>query len=160
MGRLVARHGVSGANDNGNPAFGSPEAFLLPAGIEQAKDLGLRLPGYGIDPWWDDIAVSTLNRTGQTARVAGGLNIKQYAQLDEIPHGLNLEEFIRMKETRIIPLHVMRGAEETLKNPPPEEFWVGHALRTTAMCQILGVYQDEERFFPKFCEVRYLPIGD
>ncbi len=161
MGVQVARHGVSDANDEGNPAFGSPEAHLLEKGRIQAQNLGLQLPtDHGINPLVDSVAVSTLPRAVETAQEAGFSLIKQYAILDEVKHGLDLEGFMKMKETRIIPSHVMKAAEKTLKSPPEEKFWISHGLRIAAMCQILGTYQDEERLFQRFCEVRYLPIGD
>lgn len=159
MGIYVARHGVSGANDAGNPAFGSPEAHLLPEGIGQAVDLGESLvPIYGIDPVIESVAVSRMTRTQETAHHAGFVTTRQYALLDEVSHGLDLEGFMRMKQTRQLPAHVMRAAEATLNNPPRERFWISHGLRIAAMCQILDVYQDEERLFQRFCEVRYLSI--
>lgn len=159
MGIHVARHGVSAANDGGNPAFGSSEAHLLELGREQARGLRAQLGDFGIDPILDDVAVSTLNRAQETAAEAGFVSIRPYAVLDEVKHGLDLPGFIEMKRTRSLPLHVMRAAEFTLANPPQERFWISHGLLTAAICQILDVYQDEERLFPRFCEVRYLPIG-
>lgn len=159
MGIYVARHGVSEANDAGNAAFGSAEAHLLPEGIEQATCLGEQLiPTYCIDPNTEPVAVSQMARTQETAHHAGFVIAKQYAQLDEVSHGLDLDGFICMKQTRQLPAHVMRAAEDTLNNPPAERFWISHGLRIAAMCQILDVYQDEERLFQRFCEVRYLPI--
>lgn len=160
MGVYVARHGVSKANVDGDPAFGSKVANLLEAGKAQARALGLRLSAdFEIDPSTEPVATSTFTRTIETATEAGFLLIRQYAVLDEIKHGLDLEGFRNMKETRILPVHAMRAAEETLDNPPVERVWICHGLRIAAMCQILGVYQDDERLFQKFCDVRYLPIG-
>lgn len=160
MGIYVARHGLSAANDKGNPAFGSSKAQLLDLGIKQAEELGCKLISeYSIDPAIETVAVSTLIRTAETAKYAGFVTINSYAQLDEVNHGLDLEGFERMKETRVLPLHAMREAEKTLDNPPEEKIWITHELKIAAMCQILAIYQ-EDRLFQKFCEVRYLPIGD
>lgn len=161
MGIYVARHGVSRANDKGDPAFGSPKAHLLEKGRVQARELGSRLPvDFGIDPSTEPVAVSEFTRTIETAEEAGFLVINRYAVLDEVKHGLDLEGFQEMKKTRVFPLHAMRAGEATLNSPPEERIWVCHGLKIAAMCQILGVYQDGERLFQQFCDVRYLPIGD
>lgn len=161
MGVYAARHGVSGANDQGNPAFASPEASLLPAGVEQAVILGNEtFPELGIDPAQSDVATSTFLRAQETAQHAGFDEITAYDCLDEIKHGLDFEGYQLMKQSRVLPLHALRAAELTLANPPTEKIWIFHGLRITAICQILGVYEDSEFLFPKFCEVRYLPIGD
>lgn len=161
MGVYAARHGVSGANDGGNPAFGRPEAELLDAGREQARQLGVELNNsYGFDVATIPVAVSRMVRTQQTAHEAGFKLIQQYAALDEVSHGLDLDGFNKMKQTRILPAHAMHAAEATLENPPSEGIWICHGLRLAAICQLLNIYQDEENLFQKFCEVRYLPIGD
>ena len=161
MSIYVARHGLSGANDGRNPAFGSPDAHLLPECVLHARGLGETLhTDFGINLTTDAVATSTFIRTKETAKEAGFIICNEYAVLDEVKHGLTVEEFHRMKETRILPLHVMNAAEQTLENPPEEKIWISHGLRVAAICQILGVYQDEERLFQRFCEVRILPIGE
>ncbi|MDQ5886602.1 MAG: hypothetical protein QG628_999 [Patescibacteria group bacterium] len=161
MGIHAARHGLSGANDQGNPAFASPEAKLLPTGVDQAVVLGSQtFPELGIDPSQTDVATSTFLRAQETAQHAGFGKITSYDSLDEIKHGLDYEGYMTMKQTRVLPLHALRAAEQTLIDPPLEKVWIFHGLRISAICQILGIYEDSEFLFPKFCEVRYIPIND
>ncbi|HTE58138.1 MAG TPA: histidine phosphatase family protein [Verrucomicrobiae bacterium] len=78
MSILVARHGLSEANnrDNyGTPAFGNPEAPLMPQGREQATELGEKLTSeYGFDLASEPVAVSMMRRTQDTAITAGSVD--------------------------------------------------------------------------------------
>ncbi len=161
MSILVARHGFSVANDRdqyGTPAFGNPEASLMPQGKEQATDLGGRLASeYGFDVINEPVAVSMMRRTQETAIVAGFRWLHIYPELDEEKGGMTDEGTREALTTRRPPAATREAAQYLIATPPKERVWVTHALLIATLCQELGVYQDE-RFTPKFCEIRELPL--
>lgn len=158
MNKLVIRHGLSQANNRenyGTPAFGNPNASLMDAGVEQARQLQPILakdfPGDTI------VAVSTMRRTWETANFAGFHTLRPYAQLDELTKKLTLEEITYMKATKQIPRIALNAAEALLANPPEEEIWFSHGVLIAAMCRTLGIHQDKD-LIPAFCEIRELPL--
>lgn len=163
MSKLVIRHGLSEANNRenyGTPAFGNPNAGLMKQGVRQAIELGdaLRRNDF-IDADQPIVAVSQMRRTWETANLAGFHSLRPYALLNEVSHGLSLEDKARIKATRILPLVALRAAEEVLSNPPEEYIWFSHGLLIASMCKVLNIYQNpNDTFYPDFCEIRELPI--
>ena len=161
MSRLVARHGLSEANNRenyGTPAFGNPEASLMPQGRDQATELsGILAVRYSIEIPKVSVAVSMMRRSQETAIVAGFRKLHLYPQLNEEKGGMTDEETREALATRCPPEATIRAARYLIENPPEEKVWVTHALLIATICQELGVYTDE-RFVPKFCEIRELPI--
>ncbi len=158
---IVIRHELSEANnrDNyGTPAFGNPEAPLMPEGRERAAMLGERLVAeFGIVPATEPVAVSMMRRAQETAMVAGFRMLHLYPELNEEKGGLSDSEIRVALAERRPPEETRQAARRLLEHPPMEGIWVTHALLIATLCQELGVYQ-ADRFTPKFGEVRHLPI--
>ena len=161
MSKLVARHGVSQANNRenyGTPLFGNPEAGLMEDGMVQATTLGVKLKSeFGIVVASEIVAVSELRRSQQTATVAGFRWLHIYPELNEEKGGLSDAEIAQALETRRPPEATRIAARYLIEHPPEEKIWITHALLIATICQELGVYQSE-RFTPKFCEIRVLPM--
>jgi broad specificity phosphatase PhoE len=161
MSKLVARHGLSNANNSelyGTPAFGSPEASLMPKGREQAVELGRILAvRYGIDVATEPVAVTMMRRTQETALVAGFRKLRIYPELNEEKGGLTDSEVREALATRRPPQATVDAARVIIENPPSEEVWITHAFLIATICQELGIYTDQ-RFTPKFCEIREIPL--
>lgn len=159
---VLARHALSGANDRnniGSMAFASEQAPLIPLGIEQAQTMGgVIIAKYGIDITTEPVATSDMLRTQQTASEAGFQDITPYAALDEIRHGMDLQDLRGMLDEGELPPIAIKMAKETLANPPRERFWVAHGLRIAGICAVLGVHK-EKRLIPKFCELREIELG-
>ena len=161
MSIIVIRHGLSEANNRenyGTPAFDNPDSPLMPAGREQAIKLGGRLVDMlNIQLINEPVAVSTMRRSQETALLAGFRQLTAYPELNEEKGGLSDAEIAEALKMRQPPEATRNAARQLIQNPPIERIWVTHALLIAALCQELGVYQDE-RFTPKFCEIRELPI--
>ncbi|HSX45358.1 MAG TPA: histidine phosphatase family protein [Candidatus Saccharimonadales bacterium] len=161
MSVLVVRHGLSEANnrDNiGTLAFASDEAPLMEQGRQQARLLGETLTfNYGVEIGDTEVATSTLYRTQETAREAGFKALKTYAVLDEVLHGIELPQLREMLDKKQLPPAAIEAAENIIENPPSEPIWFTHGLVIAGLCQVMGVAEDQ-RFIPRFCEVRQLPI--
>jgi phosphohistidine phosphatase SixA len=161
MSILVIRHGLSEANNRhnaGSLAFASGEAPLMALGREQAHQLGEKLAAhYGIDVASQQVATSTLRRTQETAHEAGFTAITAYASLDEVKHGMELPDLRTALYKRHLPYAALVAVETILNDPPPEQVWITHGLVIAGLCEVLNVAQGE-RFIPKFCEVRELPV--
>jgi phosphohistidine phosphatase SixA len=161
MSKLVVRHGLSEANNRenyGTPAFGNPEAPLMPEGRQQAHEMGGRLAReFGIDFANQSVAVSMMRRTQETAITAGFRKLHLYPELNEEKGNMTDAETKIALEIRRPPEATLVAARLIIENPPVEEVWVAHALLIATICQELGVYQDE-RFTPRFCEIRELPL--
>jgi broad specificity phosphatase PhoE len=159
---LVIRHSLSEANNRNNygtPAFGHPDAPLMPAGREIAQEMGTKLQeDYKLDPESTPVAVSEMLRAQETAREAGFVIATRYLILNEVdtllPYG-DLREMIQNKHHTDIAIE---AAEHILENPPEQQVWVTHGLVIAALCKVLGVENDFENFVPKFCEIRELSI--
>ncbi len=161
MAKLIIRHGLSQANNHenfGTPAFGNPQAPLMEQGQQQARDMGQILSDWhGIVLDESVVAVSTLRRTYETAKCAGFERMRFYSELDEVDHGLDYPELRIALETAAPPPAAVTAARKLLEDPPKEDIWIAHALLIATVCRELGVYQ-EEKFIPRFCEIRELPI--
>lgn len=158
---LVIRHGLSEANNRenyGTPAFGNSEAPLMPEGREQATALGkLLVRDFGIKLAEEPVAVSMMRRTQETAIVAGFRKLHLYPSLNEEKGNMTDAETKAALQSKRPPSATVAAARLLIESPPVEKIWVTHALLIATICQELGVYQ-AERFTPKFCEVRELPL--
>lgn len=127
-------------------------------GREQAQGIpSVLLARYGIVAASQDVAVSTLRRTQETAQDAGFRSQTQYPLLDEIAQdAIQGIKFREMKEAGVLPDVAIWAAEQLLENPPVEGIWVTHGLLIAGLCKVLDVYQDE-RLIPRFCEIREIP---
>ena len=163
MRKLIIRHGLSEANNRNNigtPAFGSAEAPLMAKGVEQAQMLGERLlTEFKIEIDETTVATSEMLRAKQTASNAGFTSSNSYALLNEIERDVPFPEFRKMLDEKRLPDSAYEVAEAILENPPVEEIWFSHGLVIAALSEVLGVAKDQ-RFVPKFCEIRELPIGN
>lgn len=155
------RHGLSEANNRenyGTPAFGNPEAPLMPAGREQATALGSKLFAvYGIEVATVPVAVSMMRRTQETAIVAGFRKLFLYPELNEEKGNMSDADTATALKMRKPPEATRIAARHLIEHPPVEKLWVTHALLIATICQELGIYETE-RFTPKFCEIRELPL--
>lgn len=162
MSKLVIRHALSEANNrdnlnDGKPAFGAPWASLMPDGEQQARELGQRLHDeYGLVVAKTPVATSNFKRAEDTAKLAGFVKRRTAAILGEVDHGLAPLKLRAMLDRNEFPPASHEAAEAVLNNPPHEPVWVAHGLLIAALCDVLGV--KSERFIPRFCEVRKLPI--
>ena len=158
---LVMRHGLSEANNRenyGTPAFGNPEAPLMPQGREQAIVLGGKLATeYGIEVALEPVAVSMMRRTQETAIVAGFRKLSLYPELNEEKGDMSDTDTAEALRTRRPPEATRIAARHLIEHPPTEKLWITHALLIATICQELGVYENE-RFTPRFCEIRELPL--
>lgn len=152
----IARHGVSRANDHNDPAFGKPDAGLLPAGVEQAIEMGGYFDNLGFDNLNTVVAISTMKRSRQTALAAGFFALQPYKLLDELC--LETHEKMAAKHSQKLPIESLKETEALLNNPPQEKIWVTHGLRAACIFKILDIYQNEP-FIMRFCEVREVSIG-
>jgi len=161
MSKLIARHGLSEANNRNNygtPAFGNPEAPLMPQGREQAAELGrLLVIEHGIDINNETVAVSMMRRSQETAIVADFRWLHIYPELNEEKGGMTDDETRESLLSKRPPEATIKAARFLIENPPKEKVWVAHALLIATICQELGVYTNE-RFVPRFAELRELPI--
>jgi broad specificity phosphatase PhoE len=161
MSILIIRHGLSEANNRenyGTPAFGNPEAPLMPSGRGQASALGeLLVTDFGIELATQPVAVSMMRRTQETAIVAGFRKLHLYPELNEEKGNMSDAETKTALQTRRPSDATLAAARLLIEHPPLEKIWITHALLIATICQELGVYQ-AERFTPKFCEVRELPL--
>lgn len=162
MSILVIRHGLSQANNRESEAFGAATAPLMELGRQQARQAAVELRGsYKIEPSRVKVAVSELLRTQQTAAEMGFVPVRtrQYGLLNEIEHGLNREQYEKMRDAGRLPDAAMQRARDILRNPPVEDVWVAHGLVIAALCRQLGV-GGFKSMVPKFCEIRKLPIHE
>jgi hypothetical protein len=161
MSVIVIRHGLSEANNRenyGTPAFGNPEAALMPIGREQAAEMGRKLVAeYSIKIASEPVAVSMMRRTQETAIVAGFRKLSLYPELNEEKGGLSDVAIVEALRTRRPPEAARKAARFLLEHPPQEKIWVTHGLLIATLCQELDMYKNE-RFTPRFCEIRELPI--
>lgn len=161
MSILAIRHGLSEANNRenyGTPAFGNPDAPLMPLGREQAAEMGrLLVRGHGLHLVAEPVAVSMMRRAQETAVIAGFRKLHLYSELNEVKGDLTDIELRTAIDARRPPEATRAAAQNLIEHPPEERIWVAHALLIATLCQELGVYQDE-RFIPKFCEIRELPF--
>jgi phosphohistidine phosphatase SixA len=162
MSVLIIRHGLSEANNRNNLgtlAFASGEAPLMEHGREQARLLGKALAEtFGIVPADKQVATSEMTRTQETALEAGFQHLSTYAILNEVSHGMELADLRAALDKKQLPAIAIEAAEAILETPPNEDIWFSHGLVIASLCQVLGVAQSE-RFIPKFCEIRELPLA-
>lgn len=160
--KLVGRHGLSEANNRNNygkPAFGNPNAPLMPEGCDMARRMGTEFVDvYGITPAATPVAVSKMQRSQQTAQEAGFVDLREYAILNEVDTQLPLPELRAAIDNRQLADVALKTAELILENPPEESIWITHGLVIASLCDVLGIADKYEHFIPKFCEIRELPI--
>lgn len=161
MSKLVGRHCISEANNRANygtPAFGNPNAPLMPLGREQAARMGgLIVAQYGFDPSATPVAASELRRSQETAEIAGFIDLHIYPALNEEKGELGDLEVRQAITSRKSPEATVSAARYLIEHPPKEEIWITHAYLVATICQELGVYTNA-RFIPKFGELRELPL--
>ncbi|CAN5611368.1 hypothetical protein BH23PAT2_BH23PAT2_06480 [soil metagenome] len=161
MSVLVMRHGLSEANNRenyGTPVFGNPEASLMLEGRQQAIALGGKLATeFSIELAVVPVAVSMMRRTQETAIVAGFRKLSIYPELNEEKGDMSDADTVIALKTRCPPEATKIAARYLIKHPPQEKLWITHALLIATICQELEVYENE-RFTPRFCEVRELPL--
>lgn len=130
----------------------------MAAGREQAVILGGRLATeFNVELGAEPVAVSMMRRTQETAIAAGFRRLTIYPELNEEKGGLSDADIAIALRAKCPPQATRIAARLLIERPPQEKVWVTHALLIATLCQELGVYGDE-RFTPRFCEVRELPI--
>lgn len=162
MSKFVARHSLSEANNrenHGTLLFGHPDAELMPLGREMAQEMGQVFERvHGIIPVRTRVAVSKMLRSQETALEAGFTDLEEYEVLDEVDTKLPHPELKKSIADRQHSEVALTAAQRILDSPPEEEVWVTHGLVIASLCEVLGVADQFERFVPKFCEIRELPI--
>ena len=158
----LVRHGLSYANNREHAAFGSPEAELMPRGIEQAHDARAVLLGQYALQTGLPVATSTMTRARQMAQEAGFDTATTYSELDEIDLNLlNITDYAAERARwKAGDLHqsVLEQAQQTLDVAPVEQVWFTHGLRIAGICRLLDQHQDA-RTIPDFGEVRQITIS-
>ncbi len=120
---LAVRHGESAANKNAfKVALGANDAPLTHAGEEQAKRLGDFFEKAGISDT-TPVAVSSMLRAQETARLAGFQNLVEYPELDEIA----MANFSPREMMKLIGKFREMGAT-LLDNPPAQKIWFTHFI--------------------------------
>lgn len=160
--KLVARHSLSEANNRNNfgtPAFGHADAPLMPEGRAIAQEMGKDFQEcFGVVPEKTKVAVSGMLRSQETATEAGFADLKVYTAINEVDTKLPYHELRESITSRQHTTVAIKAAELILENPPEEEVWISHGLVIASLCEVLGISYKFERFIPKFCEIRELPI--
>jgi broad specificity phosphatase PhoE len=161
MSVIAIRHALSEANNRenyGTPAFDNPESPLMPIGREQATTLGRKLVAeYSIKLASEPVAASAMRRAQETAILAGFQRLSIYPELNEEKGGFSDADIVEALKTRRPPEATRKAARYLIEHPPQEKIWVTHALLIATLCQELDAYKSE-RFTPRFCEIRELPI--
>lgn len=140
-------------------AFANRTAELTPRGVRECKQLATLLPTqYDIAPQRAKVAVSEFTRTQQTAKQLGfrAHAIKPYPILNEVEHGIELEQLRAMLRRNQVPSVALQAAEKTLATAPTESVWIAHGLLIAGICKVLGTANLYERPVPRQCEVRRL----
>jgi hypothetical protein len=131
MSKLLIRHGLSDANDReryGSPAFANPNASLMPKGVEQAMPLGeLLVMQFGINVADEDVGVSEMLRSQETAIFGGFHKFTIYPELNEEKGGLSDENIQIVLATKSPPEATIKAARAIIENPPPEKVLIMHA---------------------------------
>lgn len=162
MSKIIAiRHGLSTANDHNNkgtPAYGHPDAALMPLGREQAATIPEELARrFGLVAATTSVATSRLRRAQETAEVAGFKSTRAYAVLDEVlREALEGVDFRAEIAAGRIPRGVIAAGERVLASPPREDVWVTHGLVIVGISAALG---QRNITIPKFCEMREFNLG-
>lgn len=155
MKHLLIRHASTDANRFNRATFGKLGAPINNFGIEQAKELGLKLTKLGIDS--DEIvAISELLRTKQTATNAGLENLKVNTLLNEV-NTTDPAKTLKLLEQGKLPVDALVAARAIIANPPIEKIWVTHGLVIAALLVELGL-SDPDKFVPDFCEIREIEL--
>ncbi|UFS98265.1 phosphoglycerate mutase family protein [Nocardia huaxiensis] len=161
MAVLLVRHGLSEANNRhnlGTPAFGAADARLMEFGRQQAALMGQTLrQEHGIDCAAIEVAVSGMARTRETALAAGFVTMTEYPALNEVDQTSDRQTVRRMIDERRLSVTALAAAEAVLADPPRETIWITHGLLIAALCRLTGV-PETDRFIPRFCEIRRLPL--
>ena len=132
---LVARHGLSEANNAESLAFGKPEASLMETGIEQGRALGDTLRGsFSIDTNTAPVAVSELRRSQETAEAARFRNVTIDPLLNEVITSLPKPTLKEMIANKALPAEAIDVAEAILEDPPSEQIWITHGLVIAGLC--------------------------
>ena len=149
----------AGASEPVDLAFANRTSKLTPRGIRECGELKPVLSKeYGIVPHKTPAAISTFVRTRETATLLGFKKLKDYSQLDEVEHGMDIEVLRAMIRKGNIPEVAMRTARKTLEDPPREDVWVAHGLLIAGLCIELGIERQFKRKNPGHCEVRQLTL--
>jgi broad specificity phosphatase PhoE len=157
MERQFIRHGETDGEVDGI-AIGPHNFPLNKNGHIQAVHIRPKLLlEDGLDPTSMPIAVSERLRTWQTAKHIGSEIINNYAILNPFTD-LTPQQRIEFRETGILPDHVLEQGQNLLDNFPQEQIIVTHGLPITAICKLLGVYQEQRHPYPDFCEIRVVDI--
>jgi len=115
---------------------------LTPLGEAQAALLRLRLRDtYGIDAATSPAATSTLNRTKQTALIAGFKVdlLKEYSVLDGISYEDGYDQLITNITRGWVPEAALGAAAVILANPPPEPVWFTDVTILAGLCEHMNL---------------------
>lgn len=159
MSRVIylVRHAQSEGHRHNRADYGKEGGALLDAGIAESKALKHKFLALGINPKIEQVAISELKRTYQTAIYAGFTNITKYPSLNEVDPPLDpelIEDMIKRKE---LPEDAVIRARVILENPPPENIWVTHGLIIAGLATELGIPLDH-LFIPKMGSISTIEI--
>jgi bisphosphoglycerate-dependent phosphoglycerate mutase len=151
MKYLLIRHAKTDANRGNRTAFGVAGAPISAEGQEQARKLHDVLVARGIDLANTPVAVSELQRTRQTAEVAGLRNLTVNPILNEV-NTADPTHTSALLESKRLPDEALMSAEAILANPPEQVIWVTHGLNIMGILEKLG-RTDPNHFIPDLCEI-------
>lgn len=156
MKYLVIRHAATDANRLTRAVFGVTGASLNDLGEQQAAKLGAELVAAGVDVANTPVAVSELQRTEQTARLAGFKDIVVDPRLNEV-NTADPQQTLDLVARGKLPPEAITAAKAIIAHPPKERVWVTHGLVIAALQCVLD-QSDIENLVPKNCEIREIEL--
>ena len=139
----IVRHAETDATRQTKDDFGPLGAPLNGQGRISAQKLHKKLAAQGVD-FSQSVAVSELQRTQQTAIIAGFNNLVVNPLLNEIDGG-DPDKIDKDIAQRISSEFAIKAARKLLENPPTQKYWFTHGQLTAALLDLLG-YGDREHY--------------
>ncbi len=150
MKHILVRHAETNGTRHTAKDFGPLGAPINEDGVKSAEALHEKLKSMGID-FSQEVAVSELQRTQQTAKLAGFKNLVISPLLNEVDT-IDPDETNRLVANRDLPKEARDAGEKLLANPPEQLFWFTHGQVTAAVLDQLG-YDDRGDYVLSFSQI-------